>query len=160
MGTISSKIGATNICSLMFFARPRLTKEGVSVGVEALTFLSKKYGENVQNPSLRTCHLYRPSVQIRTFGHLNEMDLARRMAETDIHLSFSLTNISTVIYEAMACGCACVEADAQPHAIASYITVLMFVNENERCMSVSAIRRAKSIWFKCPKCSYLNGRSI
>ncbi len=46
-------------------------------------------------------------------GALSQEALAQEMALADIHLSFSMTNISTVIYEAMACGCACVEADVE-----------------------------------------------
>jgi glycosyltransferase involved in cell wall biosynthesis len=41
---------------------------------------------------------------------LDQKKLSRAMQEADIHLSFSLSNISQVLLQAMACGCAVVEA--------------------------------------------------
>jgi len=43
-------------------------------------------------------------------GELSREGVAREMNLSHIHLSFSLTNISWVPFEAMACGCAVVEA--------------------------------------------------
>ena len=104
-----SPMSAEN-CSLMFFARPALPRRNFQVGVEALSAFSRKY----------------PAARIKLYGleerldlpfpydHLGQLPQARlaaEMARTDIHLSYSLTNVSSVIYEAMACGCACMEAD-------------------------------------------------
>jgi glycosyltransferase involved in cell wall biosynthesis len=43
-------------------------------------------------------------------GELSREEVANAMNTSHIHLSFSLTNISWVPFEAMACGCAVVEA--------------------------------------------------
>jgi len=96
--------------SLMFFSRPALPRRNFQVGVEALAAFNRKY------PDARI-RLYGLEERLDLpfpydhLGRLPQSELAAQMACTDIHLSYSLTNISTVIYEAMACGCACVEAD-------------------------------------------------
>ena len=46
-------------------------------------------------------------------GELSSEAVAAEMRRSDIHLSFSLTNVSWVPFEAMACGCAVVEADTE-----------------------------------------------
>jgi 2-polyprenyl-3-methyl-5-hydroxy-6-metoxy-1,4-benzoquinol methylase len=94
---------------VLFFARPALKRRGFPVGVEALARVYEK------------C----PEIEIRLYGmeeaaklpfpytHLGLLDqsqLAKAMRESDIHLSFSFSNISQVPFQAMACGCAVVEA--------------------------------------------------
>jgi glycosyltransferase involved in cell wall biosynthesis len=111
--------------SVLFFARPNIPRRNFSVGVEALAAIHRKY----------------PEIQIRLYGlesvvelpfpyehlgQLSQAQLAAEMARSDIHLSYSLTNVSSVIYEAMACGCACVEADVP--------SVRCMVREGENCV--------------------------
>jgi glycosyltransferase involved in cell wall biosynthesis len=45
-------------------------------------------------------------------GVLDQKSLSEAMRDADIHLSFSFSNISQVPFQAMACGCAVVEAKA------------------------------------------------
>jgi glycosyltransferase involved in cell wall biosynthesis/2-polyprenyl-3-methyl-5-hydroxy-6-metoxy-1,4-benzoquinol methylase len=94
---------------VLFFARPSLKRRGYSIGIEALDQLSKAcpdvqicfYGME-ENPRL--------SFSYTNLGVLDQPQLARAMRDADIHLSFSLSNISQVPFQAMACGCAVVEA--------------------------------------------------
>jgi glycosyltransferase involved in cell wall biosynthesis len=100
-------------CSILFFARPNLPRRNFAVGVEAL---QKVYQ---QNPEVQI-KLYGMEEAIKlpfpyeNLGILTPTETAQAMRSSDIHLSFSLTNISTVVFEAMACGCATVEADVPP----------------------------------------------
>lgn len=100
-------------CSVLFFSRPNIPRRNFQAGVDALKMVSAAY------PEVKIC-LYGLEEFIdlpfkyENLGQLSQNELALIMGETDIHLSYSLTNISTVIYEAMACGCACVEADVEP----------------------------------------------
>jgi glycosyltransferase involved in cell wall biosynthesis len=47
-------------------------------------------------------------------GVLSQAATAEAMRQSSVHLSFSMSNISTVAFEAMGCGCATVEADVPP----------------------------------------------
>jgi glycosyltransferase involved in cell wall biosynthesis len=100
-------------CSILFFARPNIPRRNFTEGVIALEMIARKY------PQVRISlygldkHMVLP-FSYDDLGLKTQDQLAEIMCITDIHLSFSLTNISTVIYEAMACGCACVEADVEP----------------------------------------------
>jgi glycosyltransferase involved in cell wall biosynthesis len=111
--------------SVLFFARPDIPRRNFAVGVEALEAVHKKYPET-------RIKLYglESSVELplpyENLGQLSQADLAAEMASSDIHLSYSLTNVSSVIYEAMACGCACVEADAP--------SVRGMVSDGENCL--------------------------
>ncbi|AFZ20917.1 rhamnosyltransferase WsaF family glycosyltransferase [Allocoleopsis franciscana] len=100
-------------CSILFFARPNIPRRNFAVGVEALDKLHQ------QNPDVQI-KLYGMEEAIelpfpyQNLGVLTQSEAAEAMRSSDIHLSFSLTNISTVVFEAMACGCATVEADVPP----------------------------------------------
>lgn len=98
--------------SLLFFARPGIPRRAFELGVEALTRFQKA----------------RPDVTIRLYGLDEPMELpfeyedlgvvdqqrvAAEMRRADVHLSFSRTNASTVIFEAMACGAVAVELDVE-----------------------------------------------
>ncbi len=99
--------------SVLFFARPDVPRRNFSVGVQALAEIHRKYPKT----HIRLYGLEEPAELPFPYEHLGQLSqakLAAEMAQSDIHLSYSLTNISTVIYEAMACGCACVEADLPP----------------------------------------------
>lgn len=97
---------------VLFFARPAMKRRGYEIGVEALRLLAER----------------RPDVEITFFGAADEelgsipfpfrnhgvlgpAGLAAAMNESHVLLSFSLTNISNVPFEGMACGCAVVEAN-------------------------------------------------
>lgn len=97
--------------SLIFFARPSIPRRAFDLGVAALTRF----------------HRARPEVEIRLYGLEEPLDLpfpfvdlgvidqteaAAEMRRATIHLSFSRTNASTVMFEAMASGAVAVELDA------------------------------------------------
>lgn len=94
---------------VLFFARPALKRRGYSIGIEALREVNKAcpeveiylYGME-ETPQL--------SFRYTNLGVLDQPTLAQAMRDADIHLSFSLSNISQVPFQAMACGCAVVEA--------------------------------------------------
>jgi glycosyltransferase involved in cell wall biosynthesis len=104
---------SNRVDSILFFARPNLPRRNFTVGVEALKQLHQ------QNSEVRI-KLYGMEEGLElpfpyeNLGVLTPYETAEAMRSSDIHLSFSLTNISTVVFEAMACGCATVEADVPP----------------------------------------------
>jgi glycosyltransferase involved in cell wall biosynthesis len=99
-------------CSVLFFARPDIPRRNFSVGVEALAALSRAFPGVVIKLYGLEKKLDLPFAY-KHLGQLAQSQLAAEMAKSDIHLSYSLTNVSAVIYEAMACGCACIEADVE-----------------------------------------------
>jgi glycosyltransferase involved in cell wall biosynthesis len=113
--------------SILFFARPDLKRRGFDIGAAALRLLKSHH----------------PEVQIRMFGASDEEfghldfefqnlgvlgaeELAREMNRAHILLSLSLSNISNVPFEGMACGCAVVESDLP--------AVADMVNAGEDCL--------------------------
>ncbi len=96
---------------ILFFARPGLRRRAYPVGVEALRRVV------YQCPEVRIAFYGMEETEdlgfpYQNLGRLSQEQLAREMNLSHIHLSFSLTNISWVPLEAMACGCAVVEARA------------------------------------------------
>jgi glycosyltransferase involved in cell wall biosynthesis len=94
---------------ILFFARRALKRRGYEIGIEALKELYKSY------PQLQIYFYGAEENDALPFpytnlGFLSSAELGAAMRNADIHLSFSLTNISFVPFEAMACGCAVVEA--------------------------------------------------
>ncbi|MEZ4356946.1 MAG: glycosyltransferase family 4 protein [Myxococcota bacterium] len=104
-------LATTKTPSLLFFARPGIPRRAFELGVEALTRF----------------HEARPDVEIRLYGLDEPRDLpfpyvdlgivdqsttAAEMRRASVHLSFSRTNASTVMFEAMASGAVAVELDA------------------------------------------------
>jgi len=117
--------GSRNSPSVLFFARPNIPRRNFDVGVESLAAIHKKYPET----PIRLYGLdnfVKLPFPYENLGQLSQIELAAEMARSGIHLSYSLTNISSVIYEAMACGCACVEADAP--------SVRGMVRDGENCL--------------------------
>jgi glycosyltransferase involved in cell wall biosynthesis/2-polyprenyl-3-methyl-5-hydroxy-6-metoxy-1,4-benzoquinol methylase len=139
-------------CSILFFARPNIPRRNFGLGVKVL----EKF------------HQLAPNVKIQLYGMEDERELpfpyenlgvlsqaetAAAMRSATIHLSFSMTNITTVIFEAMACGCATVEVDvspvrgmvqdgencllAKPNAQAVCDTLLKLVNDHELRKSIA-----------------------
>ncbi|HXF76662.1 MAG TPA: glycosyltransferase [Methylomirabilota bacterium] len=100
---------STGPIRLLFFARPSLKRRGYSIGIEALERTYREcpdieiglYGME-ETPKL--------PFPYKNLGVINQNQLAEAMRDADIHLSFSLSNISQVPFQAMACGCAVVEA--------------------------------------------------
>jgi glycosyltransferase involved in cell wall biosynthesis/2-polyprenyl-3-methyl-5-hydroxy-6-metoxy-1,4-benzoquinol methylase len=94
---------------LLFFARPSLRRRGFDVGIEAL----KRVYQECPDTEIYLYGMANQGALPFPCTHLGVLDperLADAMQKADIHLSFSLTNISYVPFEAMACGCAVVEA--------------------------------------------------
>jgi 2-polyprenyl-3-methyl-5-hydroxy-6-metoxy-1,4-benzoquinol methylase/glycosyltransferase involved in cell wall biosynthesis len=100
---------AENKVKILFFARPALKRRGFGTGVEALRRVNEIY------PEVEICLYGIEEKEALPFpytnlGMLSPAELSQAMCNSDIHLSISLTNISYVPFEAMACGCAVVEA--------------------------------------------------
>jgi glycosyltransferase involved in cell wall biosynthesis/2-polyprenyl-3-methyl-5-hydroxy-6-metoxy-1,4-benzoquinol methylase len=110
---------------LLFFARPSLKRRGFDVGIEALRMVYE------QCPDIET-YLYgmeKKELLPFPYTHLGILDAERvgdAMQSSDIHLSLSLTNISYAPFEAMACGCAVVEAKVP--------SVEGMVEDEEQCL--------------------------
>lgn len=105
----AERSGAT---SVLFFARPGLKRRGYELGIEALR-LAKE-----QQPDLNLFlfgstddELGKLPFEATNLGVLSPEQLADAMNSIHILLTFSLSNISWVPFEGMACGMAVVEAD-------------------------------------------------
>jgi glycosyltransferase involved in cell wall biosynthesis len=111
--------------SIMFFARPSIPRRNFPCGVEALAKL----------------HELKPDVEIKLYGLeepvklpfpytnlgvLSQHALADALRTSDVHLSFSMTNVGTAIYEAMACGCVPVEVNVP--------SVRVMVDDGKNCL--------------------------
>jgi glycosyltransferase involved in cell wall biosynthesis/2-polyprenyl-3-methyl-5-hydroxy-6-metoxy-1,4-benzoquinol methylase len=94
---------------VLFFARPGLKRRAYPVGVKALRILARACPE-VEIAFYGMVEREELGFAYQHLGELSSSELAREMNRSHIHLSFSLTNISWVPFEAMACGCAVVEA--------------------------------------------------
>jgi O-antigen biosynthesis protein len=101
---------STDQCSILFFARPSIPRRNFQLGVKALEQLHQKI-PNIIIKFYGTDEEMDLPFPYENLGILNQAETAETMRHSEIHLSFSMTNISTVIFEAMACGCATVEAD-------------------------------------------------
>lgn len=132
--------------TLLFFARPGIPRRAFDLGVEALTDL----------------HARRPDVEIRLYGleeHLelpfeytdlgviDQAEVAAEMRRAAVHLSFSRTNASTVIFEAMACGAVAVELDVE--------SVRSLIEDRDSCVlcedSAEAVTRSLVELFDDPE---------
>ncbi|MHC5822966.1 MAG: glycosyltransferase, partial [Nostoc sp.] len=100
-------------CSILFFARPHIPRRNFSLGVEALNKLYQ-HNSDVQIKLYGLEEALELPFPYENLGVLTQAETAEAMRSSDIHLSFSMTNISTVVFEAMACGCATVEVDVPP----------------------------------------------
>ncbi|MDY6902146.1 MAG: glycosyltransferase [Cyanobacteriota bacterium] len=124
---LNRHLDAKKDCSVLFFARPHIPRRNFALGVKVLEKL----------------HQIRPDVKIKLYGMEEPMELPFKydnlgvlsqseivdvMYSSDIHISFSMTNISTVVFEAMACGCATIEADVPP--------VRSMVDDGKNCLLV------------------------
>ena len=97
---------------VLFFARPSLRRRGYDVGIEALS-LVKRACPNIEIAFFgsSTAELGDVPFPFTNLGVLDAGDVASAMNDAHILLTFSLTNISNVPFEGMACGCAVVDVD-------------------------------------------------
>ena len=94
---------------ILFFARPGLKRRAYPVGVDALRRIAKTYS-GVEIAFYGMAEPEDLGFHYKNLGELSRSEVVQEMNRSHIHLSFSLTNISWVPFEAMACGCAVVEA--------------------------------------------------
>jgi GT2 family glycosyltransferase/glycosyltransferase involved in cell wall biosynthesis len=106
-----------NHISILFFARPHMPRRGYSVGREALARLKTELPDaEIRFFGCEDDELGDVSFPHRNLGVLDAEQLAKAMNSAHILLTFSLSNISHVPFEGMACGCAVVEADTPLNA--------------------------------------------
>ena len=97
---------------ILYFARPSLRRRGYDLGVEALRRLKERHPDcEIVFFGSRTEDLGHVPFAFTNLGVLTAWDVAGAMNDAHILLTFSLTNISNVPYEGMACGCAVVDID-------------------------------------------------
>src|SRR5271165_57160 len=113
---------------ILFFARPGLKRRAYSVGVDALRLVAQRY-PGVQIAFYGAANAEPLGFEYVNPGELSREEVAREMNLSHIHLSFSLTNISWVPFEAMACGCAVVEAKVP--------SVELWVGTDDQCCLLS-----------------------
>ncbi len=107
---VAQRGGPTRV---LFFARPGIKRRGFDLGVEALERLAR------ERPGVEICMFGAEDDELRgvrfpftNLGVLGHHELARAMNDAHVVLCFSLSaNVSWVPLQAMACGCAVVEAD-------------------------------------------------
>ncbi len=98
---------------IIFYARPETRRRGFDMGIRALQKVYKQY------PEIEIC-LYgsdglaqhKVPFPYNNLGVVAPAELGERYRESDIGLSISLTNLSLVPLEMMACGCVVVEIDS------------------------------------------------
>jgi glycosyltransferase involved in cell wall biosynthesis len=115
---------------VLFFARPSLARRGYTVGIEALAELKWRH------PETEITFFGTPSEELgpvpfdfKNLGVIDAPAVAQAMNEAHILLTFSLTNISNVPFEGMACGCGVVELDGT--------NVSAMTNPGENCLLTS-----------------------
>ena len=97
---------------VLFFARPSLRRRGYEVGIEALRRMKATRPDvEIVFFGTRTDELGDIPFEYRNLGVLDAAAVAAAMNESHVLLTFSLTNISNVPFEGMACGCAVVDVD-------------------------------------------------
>jgi glycosyltransferase involved in cell wall biosynthesis len=97
---------------VLFFARPGLRRRGYEIGVEALRLVKQRHPfTEIQFFGATAKEIGDVGFEFENLGVLAAPELAAIMNRAHILLSFSLSNISNVPFEGMACGCAVVEVD-------------------------------------------------
>lgn len=94
---------------ILFFARPHIKRRAYRVGVHALREVARACLD-VKIAFYGMSETQDLGFPYENLGELPSERVAEEMNKSHIHLSFSLTNISWTPFEAMACGCAVVEA--------------------------------------------------
>ena len=101
--------GSTKI---LFFARPGLKRRGYELGIEALSLVKQQHPDvEIFFFGALDQELGVVPFEYVNFGVLTPDALSKIMNEVHILLCFSLSNISWVPFEGMACGAAVVEAN-------------------------------------------------
>jgi glycosyltransferase involved in cell wall biosynthesis len=97
---------------ILFFARPGLPRRGFELGMDALALVKERHPDvHVELFGASTGELGTVPFEHANLGVVEPERLAETMSAAHISVSLSLTNSSNVPFEAMACGCAVVEAD-------------------------------------------------
>jgi GT2 family glycosyltransferase/glycosyltransferase involved in cell wall biosynthesis len=98
--------------SVLFFARPSLKRRGYRLGIAALALLKDRCPDvDIRFFGSAEEELGLVPFEFRNLGVLTPAGAAGAMNDAQVLLTFSLSNISNVAFEGMACGCAVVEAD-------------------------------------------------
>jgi len=110
---VEKKLGEMTVTDsgvLLFFARPGIPRRAFDLGVKALT----RFANACPDVEIRLYGLEKRQTlpfEFVDLGVIDQPEVARQMREANVHLSFSRTNASTVMFEAMACGAVAVELD-------------------------------------------------
>jgi O-antigen biosynthesis protein len=97
---------------VLFFARPALRRRGYQLGVDALRIVKEQRPDaEIVFFGSTTSELGEVPFEYTNLGVIEARDVAREMDASHILLTLSLTNISNVPFEGMACGCAVVDVD-------------------------------------------------
>ena len=146
---------------VLFFARPEIPRRRFELGVAALERL------HALDPRVEI-HLYGSenlpplSFPHTNLGVLEPEALVRAMRSAAVHLSFSATNATTVIFEAMASGCdavdldqegvrdlvsanTCVHVEAEPDAIARTLCELFDTPDATRRLALRGLEAARGM---------------
>jgi glycosyltransferase involved in cell wall biosynthesis len=97
---------------VLFFARPSLRRRGYELGVEALRRVKAAHPEaEIAFFGSPSSELGQVPFEMTNLGVQDAEGVAQAMNHSHILLTFSMTNISNVPFEGMACGCAVVDLD-------------------------------------------------
>jgi glycosyltransferase involved in cell wall biosynthesis len=103
--------------SILFFARPTLKRRGYGLGIRALNLVKQRFPDTrIRFFGSHTQELGDVPFDFENLGVLSPVEIAREMNRAHVLLSISLSNISNVTFEGMACGCAVVEIDHASNA--------------------------------------------
>jgi glycosyltransferase involved in cell wall biosynthesis len=97
---------------VLFFARPSLRRRGYELGIEALRLVKEAQPEvDIVFFGASSDELGAIPFEMRNLGILDAPRVAEAMNASHVLVTLSLTNISNVPLEGMACGCAVVDLD-------------------------------------------------
>jgi glycosyltransferase involved in cell wall biosynthesis len=112
---------------ILFFARPGMRRRGFELGLDALALVKTRHPDvRVELFGASAAELGTVPFEHANLGVVEPERLAEAMNAAHVSVSLSLTNISNVPFEAMACGCAVVEADVP--------TTRAMVSPGENCL--------------------------
>lgn len=99
---------------ILFYARPDQARRGFDLGIEALRQVARSHPDaRIAFFGAHDKELPDVGFAYENLGVLSEEELAAALNRSHIFVGFSLTNISHAPFEAMASGCAVVEADLE-----------------------------------------------
>jgi glycosyltransferase involved in cell wall biosynthesis len=98
---------------ILFYARPETRRRGFDMGIKALQKVYERYPEiEILLYGSDSLAQHKVPFPYKNLGVVAPAELGARYREADIGLSISLTNLSLVPLEMMACGCVVVEIDS------------------------------------------------